>query len=90
MINTRIIVDVHNDQKQSTDSLLIPIEEFDVKVHENVPYLTLQDISTQLEKRFNNKIMIDVWQELGTRGYIYRYGNYGRYWVEHGKTRGFA
>jgi hypothetical protein len=84
MVDTVIIVSIDGDRK------LVPTEEFELKFHEGMPYLNLEDIAIQLEAKFGQDIIIDVWYELGIKGYIYRYGNYGRYWVEHGTTRGYA
>ncbi|PLS19290.1 hypothetical protein CVD28_02435 [Bacillus sp. M6-12] len=87
MITTRIIVDVLEGERETR---LIPCEELELKVHEGMSYLTLQDISEQIQKKFGKEVIIDVWEETGLNGYIYRYGGYGDYWVKHGTTRGFA
>ncbi|WP_121616874.1 hypothetical protein [Virgibacillus halodenitrificans] len=88
MINTKIIVEVLNE---NVKTLLISCDELDLKLQDGImPYLTLGDIAEQLEKRFMEPIIIYVWVELGLNGYIYRYGGPDRYWMEHGKTKGFA
>lgn len=85
MVSTRIIVSVNQND------FIIPCCWFDLKYHEGVPYLLLEDISKQIIIRYGEDIIIDVWTELGLSGYIYRYCklDYGG-WIEHGQTRGYA
>lgn len=84
--STRIIVTVSNDPE------LVNINELDCKVQDECFfYLTLGDIISQLEKKYETKdLLVDVWYELGVSGTIYRYGNYGPYWLVQGTTRGSA
>jgi hypothetical protein len=88
MVNTKVIVTFLNNDK---DAKLIPCEEFRLKLADGImPYLHLEDISKQVIKWFGKGVIIDVWQELGLNGYIYRYGNHGEFWEEHGRTKGYA
>lgn len=49
--------------------------------------LTLNEIAEQI----STPGVIYVWIELGLRGEIYMYNNYGDgKWYEHGKTKGYA
>ncbi|OAH53109.1 hypothetical protein AWH48_12190 [Domibacillus aminovorans] len=86
MTSTRVIVET------AEDTILVPLEKFEMKSQGNIPCLTLtlKDIAGQCIGLYGKSILIDVWYELGLNGYIYRYGNYAPEWVEHGKTRGFA
>ena len=55
------------------------------------PHLSLQEISDQLVACGYTGVFY-VWTEIGVRGRIYQYGNYKPYdfWVEHGRTKGYA
>ena len=49
--------------------------------------LTLKEIASQI----NTEEAITVWVELGNKGKIYKYNNYGdKKWYQHGLTRGYA
>lgn len=85
MIGTRILVSVN------TEDYLIAHERLKLRVHEGHPYLRLGDISQQIKLMFpHENISIDVWTELGIKGYIYRYDSYTNVWREHGTTKGYA
>lgn len=90
MKSTIIILKKYSNTEDQTTVQFIPCDDFQLKEHQGIPYLELRDISQQLEDRFGREIVIDVWEELGLRGTIYRYGNHGPDWVLHGETRGFT
>ena len=55
-------------------------------------FLTLKEIREQLLLK-GYKPVFYVCHEMGLSGTIYQYGNYGGeadYWIEHGKTKGYA
>ncbi|MFF2532444.1 hypothetical protein ACFVS2_26615 [Brevibacillus sp. NPDC058079] len=86
MIGIRIIVSLTDENDK-----LIPMEDFSVKDNDGYPYLTLSDIADQLTMHFGEKLQcIDVWEELGLNGVIYRYTTFEKLWREHGKTKGHA
>ncbi|MBP1309116.1 hypothetical protein JOD82_002136 [Paenibacillus sp. 1182] len=86
MVDTRVILD-----REDHLVCIVPNHEFTLKRHQDVPYLTLQDISTQLEVRFPmGFFIVDVWCELGLSGTIYRYNSFNKIWREHGTIKGYA
>lgn len=82
------IVIVHGEDGKS----IMPLDAFILKGHKGVPCMTLREIREQIlnKTKGNKSVTIDVWQELGLSGTIYRYGGYGDYWLKHGETRGYA
>lgn len=92
MIDTRIIITIPKNDGSPMDKLL-SCDWFKCKLADGImPYLELQDIAQQVENQFvdSDIIFIDVWYELGIRGYIYRFNNKDRQWIAHGETRGYA
>ncbi|ADO59861.1 hypothetical protein [Paenibacillus polymyxa] len=86
MIDTRVIV-----QSGNNPVCIVPNDEFNLKIHQDIPYLTLQDIADQLEARCKGRdFLVDVWEEGGLSGTIYRYNNMDKKWRKHGTTKGFA
>ncbi|SDJ60242.1 hypothetical protein [Paenibacillus naphthalenovorans] len=70
--------------------LIIKEEELKWNSDEEYEFLTLQEISFQLDQLGYDRTYI-VWEESGLEGNIYMYGNYSPpTWMEHGKTRGYA
>ncbi|MFO6498582.1 MULTISPECIES: hypothetical protein [Bacillus] len=83
MIDPVIIVRVNRNE-------MINLDNFEVKEHEGMPYLTLRDIAEQVTKMYGETIVIDVWIELGLNGYIYRYVGPDGEWKKHGHSKGYA
>jgi hypothetical protein len=92
MVDPVIIVQFNGNR------VLVPVGnfnyEFDGEDHP-VPVLTLYQIWKQVMEMFGlnedtQAITIDVWEELGLRGTIYRYLGKNYTWCKHGETRGYA
>lgn len=52
--------------------------------------VSLKDIEDEVKRDYENVSRITVIAERPLHGIIYEYGNYGDFWMEHGKTIGYA